>query len=91
MSESISRRVKGVRDQKAASNLEKLLDAVLADLTALRSTVAANVTDVAALAANVDTLAAKLNADGGVTDEDYDETNAAGVTASAPSALTTTE
>lgn len=89
MSESIVQRVNSMPGN-TGRDLKFVLDTILADLTALRATVATNVTDVAALAANLDTLATKLNSDAGVTDTDYDTTNAAGVTASAPSALTTT-
>jgi hypothetical protein len=87
---SIKQRIGAMPDHRDAKELKKVLDAILVDLTALRTTVAANVTDVAALAGAVDTLATKLNADLGVTDEDYSAANAAAVTASAPSALTTT-
>lgn len=91
MSESVSRRTNAMSIGADARQLRKLLDAALADNTALRATIAANVTDIAALATAVDTLAAKLNADAGVTDTDYSTGNAAAVTGSAPSALTLTE
>lgn len=73
---------------KYDANLNAVLDAIVADLTALRATVAANVVDVAALDTAIDTLIAKLNLDAGVTDADY--AGAADLTSSAPSALTTT-
>jgi len=76
--------------KKAFDALIDNIEQAVVDLTALRATVAANVTDVATLAGALDTLATKLNADGGVTDEDYSAVNAAAVTASAPSALTVT-
>ena len=45
--------------------------AIVADLTAMRVTLAALVVDVAALITAHNTLATKLNADAGVTDTDY--------------------
>ena len=80
MAESINQRVYlSGTDQMTMAQMRDLLAAMLADLTALRATVAANVVDI-------DAIAAKLDADGGVTDTDYQ----AGITAAAPSALTTT-
>ncbi len=63
-----------------------LLAAALADITAIRTTVAALVVDVTNLLASHNTLATKLNADGGVTDTNYAAGTA--LTASAPAALT---
>lgn len=81
MSQSILDRLNASQlDQMSKAELRELLQAMFADLTAIRTTVAANVTDIAA-------IAAKLDLDGGVTDTDY----AAGLTASAPAALTVTE
>jgi hypothetical protein len=97
-------------DQQEREELRKLLAAILADLTALRTTVAAIVVDVAeqkdhndkntadVLATHnaIDTLVAKLNLDGGVTDVDYAGPAAltgaasAALTSAAPSALTVT-
>ena len=62
------------------------LDALQADVTALRTTVAALVVDVTALDAAIDTLIAKLNLDSGVNDADY--AGAAAMTATAPDAIT---
>lgn len=90
MSESIGQRTNSMSIGVDAAALRALYDAQLADITALRATVATLVTDNATLAAAVDTMAAKLNADGGVTDTDYATGNAAAVTAASPSALTVT-
>ena len=87
MSQSIKQRMGAISNGKDAAELRKVLEAVLVDLTALRSTVAALVTDNANRVANHNTLIAKLNADDGVTDADYAAATAA--TSSAPSALTT--
>ena len=87
---SIKNRLQAMSNQADIRELRPLLNAVYTDLTEIRTELAATVTDVATLAAAVDTLAAKLNADAGVTDENYAETNAAAVTASAPDALTLT-
>ncbi len=88
MSESIKERVSGLCVNSDKKELQKLLDAALVDSAALRTIIAANVTDIAALAVAVDVLTAKLNSDAGVTDTNYSVVNAAAVTASAPSALT---
>jgi len=90
MSQSIKTRVGAMSVKRDSKELRKLIEAVLVDLGALRTPAAANVTDVAALASAVDTLAAKLNSDAGVTDANYSVANAAAVTASAPAALTLT-
>lgn len=86
-----------------------ILNAVLADLTEIRAEVAKLVTDLTATRlevvdlvtdnanriANHNTLIAKLNLDGGVTDADYAAataavaTNPAALTATTPDALTT--
>lgn len=79
--------------QKIAATLETdmialraTVAALVVDITALRLTVAATVVDTANRLANHNTLATKLNSDGGVTDEDYAAATAA--TAAAPAALT---
>ena len=71
-----------------SGSLNTVLDAIVADLTALRATVAAAVVDITALDTAFDTLVAKMNLDGGITDVNY--AGAAAMTATAPSALTTT-
>lgn len=86
MSESIDKRLAGLAGVNDATQLRFLLKAVLVDNTALRATVALLVADVAAGVANHNTLIAKLNSDGGVTDVDYAAATAQ--TSSAPSALT---
>jgi len=68
-----------------APNME-LLNAILADYTAIRAEVVKLVTDMATRIANHNTLIAKLNADGGVTDADYAAAGA--MTAAAPAAVT---
>lgn len=90
MSESIGQRTNSMAIAPDASAMRRVLEAQLVDITALRATVATLVTDNAALAAAVDTLAAKLNADDGVTDADYSVVNVAAITAASPSALTLT-
>lgn len=72
---SIKRRTNALVNVGDSRELKQLLDATRSDLYALA-------TDVAAIAAALDTLATKLNADAGVTDTDYDTTNAAGLTSS---------
>ena len=71
-----------------AREMRPLLDAVLTDLTELRTELAAAVADVARVAGALDTLATKLNADAGVTDTNYATGNSAAITASTPGALT---
>ncbi len=87
---SIKQRVNALSIHKDQGELKPILDAILADLGAVRTPAAANVADVLALATALDVLATKLNADGGVTDEDYSKVNAAAVTAATPAALTLT-
>lgn len=89
MSQSVKQRMNAINGTRQSQELRHLFEAILTDLTAIRSTVAANVTDIDSLATAVDVLAAKLNADAGVDDTDYSDTNAAAVTAAAPNALTT--
>lgn len=72
----------------AGSEMQKLLSAHLADITALRATVAALVTDIGVLRTAFNTAMTKLNADAGVTDVNY--AAAAALTVTAPSALTVT-
>ena len=74
-----------------AREMRPLLDAVLTDLTELRTELAAAVADVARVAGALDTLATKLNADAGVTDTNYGTGNVAALTAATPGALTLTE
>jgi len=57
--------------------LQKLLEEARADIALLRA-------DNATLAAALDTLATKLNADAGVTDVNYATGNAAAVTSGTP-------
>lgn len=64
-----------------------VLNALLADITAIRAEVVKLVTDAAALKSAHDTMATKLNADAGVTDTNY--AAVAAMTAAAPAALTT--
>lgn len=64
-----------------------LITALLADVTAIRTTVVALVTDMASRISDHNTLRAKLNLDAGVTDVDYAAATA--ITAVAPAALTT--
>lgn len=90
MSQSVKGRTGAMAGGKDSRELRPLLEAMLADLTALRATIATNVTDVAALATAVDVLAAKLNSDSGVNDTDFSVVNAAAVTAAPPSTLITT-
>lgn len=68
--------------------LQRVLAAMLADLTATRAEVVKLVADAAVLKAAHDTLIAKLNLDAGVTDVNYAAT--AAMTAADPAALTTT-
>ena len=70
MGESIKRRVNGIANKNDAFELRKLLDAALADIAALRA-------DMANRVANHNTLIAKLNLDGGVTDTNYAAATAA--------------
>jgi hypothetical protein len=72
-------------------SLCRLLNAMYTEVTALRTLTTELRTDHATFKAAVDeletwaeTLGAKLNADGGVTDEDYDAT----ITNSAPATIT---
>jgi hypothetical protein len=72
-----------------ATATNRLLQAILDDLTALRTTVAALQVDTTSLDTALDTLVAKMNLDAGITDTDY--AGAAAMTASAPDALTLEE
>lgn len=56
--------------------LKKAMDALIDNVAEL-------IVDVTAVATALDTLATKLNADGGVTDTNYATGNAAAITASA--------
>lgn len=85
MSKSIKKRLQAVNSQQDSRELKFLYNAILADLTAIRSTVAASVADITALDTAVDVLITKMNLDAGITDVDY--AGAAAMTASTPSAL----
>lgn len=74
--ESILKRVKAFETTEAIA-LQKLLEEARADNALLR-------TDLATLAAALDTLATKLNADAGVTDTNYATGNAAAITSATP-------
>ncbi len=89
MAEKISQRVNAIPDKATKRELIALLNAAQADIAALRTVVAALVTDMASRISNHNTLATKLNADAGVTDEDYAAATA--ITATAPAALTFTQ
>lgn len=54
---SIKKRLQAMSNNKDAEELRQLIQAILVDLTALKSA--------------VDAMATKLNADAGVTDTDY--------------------
>lgn len=69
MAESVKQRMGALSNNGDAKELKKLIDCVQVDVTAL--------------ATAVDVLAAKLNADAGVTDTDYSVANAAAVTLNA--------
>lgn len=64
MAESINQRLAKLADKADAKELRALLNAVLVDNAALR-------TSITAVTAKLDLLTAKLNADAGVTDTDY--------------------
>lgn len=65
-----------------------LLNAVLADYTAIRAEVVKLVTDITALRTSYNTLVTKMNADAGITDTNY--AAPAAITAAAPAAPTVT-
>ena len=88
---SIKRRIGAMPSKADAREVRPLLDAVLTDLTELRTELAAAVADVKRVAGALDTLATKLNADAGVTDTNYATGNSAAITAATPGALTLTE
>lgn len=88
MSVSIKQQFKTFNSQQEVE-LKRAFDALQTDLTNLRATVAALVTDMATRITNHNTLRTKLNADGGVTDTDYAAATAQ--TSAAPSALTLTD
>lgn len=64
MPASINQRTSKLSDKQQAREHKALLDAALVDNAALR-------TAVTAITAKLDVLAAKLNADAGVTDTNY--------------------
>lgn len=70
------------------SQLESVLDTLLTDVTNVRTSVVALVTDMQSRVSDFNVLKTKLNADGGVSDTDY--ASATAKTATAPTALTTT-
>lgn len=88
MTQSITDRVAALANSRDAVDLRHVLEAILTDITAIRADNAKSVVDVAMLAGRLDTLATKLNADAGVTDTDYVDTNVATLTGIAPAALT---
>lgn len=71
-----------------ATELKVDYTALLADVTAMRTVLAAAVVDIAAGISDHNTLRTKLNADAGVTDTNYAAATAA--TSTAPAALTAT-
>ena len=87
MRESIKARLGSLANSGDAYQQRFLLEAVLADITALRATVALLVADNASRIADHNTLIAKLNLDSGVADTNYAAATAA--TATEPSALNT--
>lgn len=87
MSQSIKHRTASLAVDNDKRQLRILLEAMLADITALKATIAALVVDNGNRVANHNTLIAKLNLDAGVTDTNYAAATAA--TSSAPSDLTT--
>jgi hypothetical protein len=72
----------------AGVELQKVLEGLRADLEATRAEVVKLVADMASRIANHNTLRAKLNLDGGVTDVDYAAATA--ITAADPAAMTVT-
>ncbi len=70
------------------SNLEGVLDALLTDVTNIRTQVVALVTDMQSRVSDFNVLITKLNSDGGVSDTNY--VSGTAKTAAAPTALTTT-
>ena len=60
MSESIKQRINAIPDNLTGRELKKVLDAILVDMTALRTSITA--------------VTAKLDADAGVTDTNYAST-----------------
>lgn len=87
MSQSIKHRTASLAVDNDKRQLRMLLEAMLADITALKATIAALVVDNGNRVANHNTLIAKLNLDAGVTDTNYAAATAA--TSAAPSDLTT--
>lgn len=104
MSQSVKQRLQALSTKVDVKELRPLIEAILTDLGVLRTPAAASivdytagraeiaklVTDITTLATALDTLAAKLNLDGGVTDVDYFRLNAAAITAANPAAVTAT-
>lgn len=65
-----------------------VLDAIVADMTAIRTGVNSAISDLGTVRTAVNVAVSKLNADGGVSDTDYASITTLG--ASAVTALTTT-
>lgn len=66
-------------------------DLVVADITAMRTKLAAAIADITAMRAAIVAITAKLDADAGVTDVNYASTcNPAAQTSSTPAAQTST-
>ncbi len=70
------------------ADLNGVLDAIVADMTAIRAKVNLAVSDLAMIRTGVNVAVSKLNADGGVSDTDYAALTA--LTTSVVTALTTT-
>lgn len=70
MGQSVKRRTNAIANKNDSAEIRKLLEAVLADLAALRADMASRITDW-------NTLVAKLNADTGVADTNYATATAA--------------
>lgn len=68
--------------------LADVLEGILTDLTNIRTSVVALVTDMQSRVSDFNVLKTKLNSDGGVSDADY--TQATAKTAATPITLTTT-
>lgn len=87
MAESIKNRLASIASTNDAYQIKLVLDAMLADITAIRAEVVKLVTDMGTRITEFNTLTTKLNADAGVTDTNY--ATATAITAAAPAALTT--
>lgn len=76
------------RSSLGDSQLNAVLDAVVADLTAIRTGANSAISDLGTVRTAVNLAISKLNADGGVSDTDYAAITTLG--GSAVTALTTT-